>query len=244
MKIPTPHIAAAPGDFAKTVLMPGDPQRARFVAEHFLDKARLVNNLRGVQGYTGFYHDKPVSVMASGMGMPSIAIYATELYAGYGVDNIVRIGTAGGMQEHVHVRDIVIAQGACTDSSLPEAFGVSGQFSAIASFDLLQIAADEAAKKHLPFHVGNVLSTDAFYRAEEDLPPAQTFTARWAKMGVLAVEMEAAALYLCAARQKKKALCVCTVSDHLMSGASLSGEEREKTLEDMICLALSAADRF
>ena len=240
MKLPTPHIAAVRGDFAETVLMPGDPLRARFAAEHFLEEARLVNNLRGVQGYTGSYRGKPVSVMASGMGMPSIAIYATELFSGYGVENIVRIGTAGGMQETVHLRDIVIAQGACTDSDLQDSFGVTGHFAAIASFDLMKIAAEEADKMHLPFHIGNVLSTDAFYRGDDHA----AFTKRFADMGVLAVEMEAAALYLCAAKQKKRALCLLTVSDHMLSGEALTGAERETTLEEMIRLALCAADRF
>lgn len=244
MNLPTPHILAAKGDFAKTVLMPGDPLRARFVAERYLEKARLVNDLRGVQGYTGLYHDTPVSVMASGMGMPSIAIYATELFAGYGVENIVRIGTAGAMQENVQLRDIVIAQGACTESTLQDAFGVTGHFAPIASFDLLTIVAAKAKEKNLSFHVGNVFSTDAFYRFEEGVPSALTATNRWANMGVLAVEMEAAALYLCAARQRKKALCLCTISDHLIGGDALSGKEREQTLDEMIRLALSSAEQF
>lgn len=244
MKFPTPHINCTPADFAPTVLMPGDPLRAKFIAENFLENPRLVNNLRGIGGFTGTYRGVPVSVMGSGMGMPSISIYAHELYCAFGVENIVRIGSAGAMQKHIHLRDIVLAQGACTDSNMQKDFHLPGTFSPIASFDLLRIAVEEAEKMKLPFHVGNLVSSDVFYHDQEDLREEETSLARWSKMGVMAVEMEAAALYMKAARLGKKALAICTVSDHLITGEELSGEERQTSFQDMMRLALSCALRF
>lgn len=244
MTYPTPHINCTPADFAPTVLMPGDPLRAKFVAENFLENPRLVNNLRGVQGYTGTYQGVPVSVMASGMGMPSIAIYAHELYSAFGVENILRIGSAGGMQKNVKVRDLVLGQGACTDSRMAEDFRLGGTFAPIASYELLAAAVEEAASLGVPYHVGNLLSSDVFYHDEEGLPPEETALARWGKMGVLAVEMEAAALYMKAARLGKRALAICTVSDHLITGESLSGEARQSSFTDMMTLALGLARRF
>jgi len=243
MKYPTPHINCTPADFAKTVLMPGDPLRAKFIAETFLDNPRLVNNVRGIQGYTGRFEGEKISVMASGMGMPSIAIYSHELYSAFGVENIVRIGSAGAMQAHIRVRDIVLGAGACTNSRMAENFRLPGTFAPIASFDLLKIAVEEAQKMGLPYHVGNLLSSDTFYNDEEGLRAEETALARWGKMGVLAVEMEAAALYMNAARLGKKALAVCTVSDHLTTGEETSSEERQTSFTDMMMLALRAALR-
>lgn len=232
---PTPHINATPKDFAKTVLMPGDPLRAKFIAENFLENARLINNVRGIQGYTGEYKGKKISVMASGMGMPSIGIYSYELYNFFGVENIIRVGSAGGMTERVKLRDIVLAQGACTDSAYAGQYGLSGAFAPIADFTLLKKAAENAEQKGLQYHVGNILSSDRFYGDDTDA------SAKWSKMGVLAVEMEAAALYMNAARAGKKALAICTVSDHLLTGESTSAEERQTTFTAMMELALDTA---
>ena len=166
MNYPTPHINATPSDFAETVLMPGDPLRARFIAENFLESPRLVNNVRGISGYTGRFEGNKISVMASGMGMPSIAIYANELYSVFGVENIVRVGSAGGMQPAVRIRDVILAQGACTNSAMASHFHLPGQFAPIASFSLLRIAVEEAEKMGLRYHVGNLLSSDTFYNAD------------------------------------------------------------------------------
>lgn len=244
MNYPTPHINCTPADFAKTVLMPGDPLRAKFIAENFLEAPRLVNNVRGIQGYTGRFEGEMISVMASGMGMPSIAIYSHELYSAFGVENIVRIGSAGAMQEKIRVRDIVLGAGACTNSRMAENFRLPGTFAPIASFDLLRIFVEESEKMGLRFHVGNLLSSDTFYNDEEGLRPDETSLALWGKMGVLAVEMEAAALYMNAARLGKKALAVCTVSDHLITGEATTAEERQNSFTDMMMLALRAALRF
>lgn len=241
---PTPHIHSVPGDFAPTVLMPGDPLRARFIAEHYLEEPRLVNNLRNVQGYTGRYHGMPVSVMASGMGMPSIGIYSQELFTVYGVENIVRIGSAGAMQSHLKLMDLVIAQGCCTDSNWIHHYRLPGDFAPIASFDLLRIAAEEAKKASLSYYVGNLLSTDVFYNDEEGVAKNDTVLARWSKMGVLAVEMEAAALYAVAARNRRRALALCTISDHLITGEATTGEERSRVFTQMMELALNSALRF
>lgn len=231
----TPHIAAENGAFAKTVLMPGDPLRAKFIAENFLENAVLVNNVRGIQGYTGEYRGKKVSVMASGMGMPSISIYAYELYNFFGVENIIRVGTAGGMNKDVHIRDIVLGQGACTDTNFALQYGLNGNLCPIADFSLLKKAYDIGNEMGLNMHVGNLYSTDVFYNDDS------TNTEKWSKLGVLAVEMEAAALYMTAQRFGKKALAICTVSDHLLTGESTSAEERQTTFTDMMKLALEVA---
>ncbi|MBQ7726007.1 MAG: purine-nucleoside phosphorylase, partial [Clostridia bacterium] len=191
---PTPHIDAAPGDFAKTVLMPGDPLRSKFIAENFLENARLVNNVRGIHGYTGTYRGVPVSVMASGMGMPSMGIYSYELYHFYGVENILRIGTAGALIPGIKVRDLVFGAGACTNSNFAHQFDLPGAFAPIASFSLLKTAVEVAEEQGLRYHVGNLLSSDAFYGDDEDVPAQRRPVALWGKMGVLATEMEAAAL--------------------------------------------------
>ena len=232
---PTPHINARPEDFAKTVLMPGDPKRSKCVAENFLENAVLVNDVRGVQGYTGLYKGRPVSVMASGMGMPSIGIYSYELFNFFGVENIIRIGSAGALQDGVEVRDIVLGQAACTDSNFMSQFETCGSFAPIADYGLLKIAAEKCGEAGIRCLVGNLLSSDLFYsdRSGHHDP--------WRKMGVLAVEMEAAALYANAARAGKKALAVCTVSDHIYKGDSLDAKARESSLTDMIKIALETA---
>lgn len=235
LSYPTPHIAARPEDIAKTVLMPGDPLRAKFVAENFLSDAVLFNNVRGVQGYTGIYRDTRVSVMASGMGMPSIGIYSYELYEAYGVENIIRIGSAGAMHPDVHLRDLVLAMGACTDSHFAAHYGLGGTFAPICDFSLLRTAVSLAEEKGFCYHVGNLLSTDVFYGESEE------FTRRWADMGVLAVEMEAAALYMNAAKAGKRALAICTVSDSLVTGEAMDAMARQESLTDMITLSLDVA---
>ncbi len=233
----TPHINAEKGDFAPTVLMPGDPLRSRFIAENYLDSARLVNDVRGVQGYTGSYKGCPVSVMASGMGMPSIGIYSYELYNFFGVENILRVGSAGAMSEKLRVRDIVLGEGACTNSDFGVQYGVQGSFAPIADFGLLRLAAAAAEERGLSYAVGNLFSSDIFYNDDPDV------TARWRKLGVLAVEMEAAALYMNAARAGKKALAICTISDHLLTGEETTAEERQNTFREMMELALEVAVR-
>ncbi|MBQ9121128.1 MAG: purine-nucleoside phosphorylase [Clostridia bacterium] len=242
---PTPHILAKPEDFAKTVLMPGDPLRSQFIAENFLENARLVNNVRGIQGYTGTYKGTPVSVMASGMGMPSIGIYSYELYNFFEVDNIIRVGSAGAMAEKVNLRDIVIALGACTDSRYAEQYHLPGTFAPIADYTLLAECVEAVKAMEIPrYHVGNVLSSDRFYGDDGDLPPEQGATARWGKMGVLAVEMESAALYMNAARAGKRALGIFTVSDHLLRPESTTPEERQTSFTTMMELALETAIRM
>ncbi len=231
----TPHIKAEKGDFGKTVLMPGDPLRAKFVAENFLERAELVNNVRGVQGYTGYYKDKRVSVMASGMGMPAIGIYSYELYKFFEVESIIRIGSAGAMNEKVKVRDIILAQGASTDSNFFFQYGIDGHFAPIADYGLLKKAEEIGNSMAQNIHVGNILSTDVFYN---EINTAET----WGKLGVLGVEMEAAALYMNAARLNKRALAILTVSDHLITGESLSSDLRETSFTDMMTLALEVAE--
>ena len=232
---PTPHINASPEDFAKTVLMPGDPLRSKFIAENFLDDARLVNNVRGVQGYTGKYEGKPVTVMASGMGMPSIGIYSYELYNFFGVENIIRIGSTGSINEDVKVRDIVFALGASTNSNYARQFELPGVFAPVADFGLLKKAVDNAETVGASYHVGNVLSSDTFYDAQDDAND------RWIKMGVLCIEMETAALYMNAAKAHKKALGMFTVSDHILTGEALSAEERQTSFRQMMEIALKTA---
>lgn len=239
---PTPHIDATPEDFAKTVLMPGDPLRAKFIAENFLKDAKLVNNVRGIQGYTGYFEDTKVSVMASGMGMPSIAIYSYELYKFFGVENIMRIGSAGAMRKDVKVRDIVIGQGACTNSAFAHQYHLPGDFAPIADFKMLSECVDVAKEMNVRFHVGNLLSSDTFYN-DETLPELSSLNA-WSKMGVMAVEMEAAALYMNAARIGKRGLAICTISDHLLTGEATTSSERQTSFTDMMTLALKTAQRL
>lgn len=236
LPIPTPHINAPKDAFAKTVLMPGDPKRAKHIADTYLKNAVLVNDVRGVQGYTGEYKGKKVSVMASGMGMPSIGIYSYELYHAYDVDNIIRVGTAGGMVPEINVRDIIVGTGASTDSNFAHQYGLKGTISAVASFELLK-KADEAVQKlglQNKTKFGQIFSSDVFYKDQPD-------TLNYAKMGCLGVEMEAYALYLNAARANKRALSICAISDSLIHSEVLTAEERSKSVDDMIILALETA---
>lgn len=238
---PTPHIQAVPADFAKTVLMPGDPLRSHFIATHFLKDAQLINNVRGIQGYTGYYKETRITVMASGMGMPSIGIYAYELFNIFGVENILRIGSAGALQTSVRVRDIVLGMGCCTTSGFGQQYGLPGTFAPIASYALLRTCSDTAAKMGLSYHVGNLLSSDTFYDEREDGSEGGRPTVAWSKMGVLATEMEAAALYMTAARSGKNALAICTISDHMITKETTTAEERQNSFTDMMTLALETA---
>ena len=238
LSYPTAHIKATPEQIAKTVLMPGDPKRSELVAKKFLKDAVMFNDVRGVKGYTGTWKGVPVSVMASGMGMPSIGIYSYELYHGFGVENIIRIGSAGSMREDVRVRDIVLGMGACTDSAYGNQFGLDGSFAPICDYELLARSVEISREKGFHTHVGNILSSDVFY---DDNPDRNLL---WRKMGVLAVEMEAAALYMNAARAGKRALAICTVSNSLVTGEELSADERETTFGEMIELALDVAISF
>lgn len=231
VNIPTPHIKAFEGEIAKNVLMPGDPLRAKFIAEKYLSKAKCFNTVRGMLGFTGEYKGKKVSIMGSGMGMPSIGIYSYELYNFYGVDNIIRIGSAGAFQDDVNLKDIVIAMGACTDSNYGSQYELGGTFAPIASYDLLVAATKSAKKCGAKIRVGNVLSSDVFYSSK-------SAAKKWKAMGVLAVEMESAALYMNAAASNKSALCILTISDHVFKGESLPSEERETGFCQMTEVAL------
>ena len=238
MSVPTPHISAQKGDFAKTVLMPGDPLRAKFIAETFLEEARLVNNVRGIGGYTGFYQGKRVSVMASGMGMPSMGIYSYELFRFYEVDHIIRIGTAGAIRADLKLRDVVAGMGACTNSSFAQQYHLPGDYAPIASYRMLKTAVDTAKQLGIDLIVGNLYSSDTFYDERED------GLLRWQKMGVLAIEMEAAALYMNAALTGKEALAICTISDCPLTGESSSSEERQTSFTQMMEIALQTAIRL
>lgn len=233
--IPTPHNSANIDDFAKTVLMPGDPLRAKFIAENSLEDPVLVNGVRGINGYTGMYNGKIVSVMASGMGIPSIGIYSYELFNFYNVENIIRIGSAGAISDEVNLRDIVIGQGACTNSNYASQFNLPGTYAPIASYKLLKQAVDFAQDAGVNYKVGNLFSSDTFYDDAASLSD-------WRKMGVLAVEMESAALYMNAARAGKNALCICTISDCPFTGESCTAEERQNTFTDMMEIALKIAE--
>ena len=227
--MPTPHNNAVKGDFAKTVLMPGDPLRAKFIAETFLTDPKLVNNVRGVQGYTGTYKGVPVSVMASGMGMPSIGIYSYE--------NIIRVGSAGAMRADLELGSVVAGQGACSNSSFADQYELGGSFAPICDFDLLMAAVDAARELGVKMPVGNLYSSDTFYDAAGR-------NMRYAKMGVMAVEMEAAALYCTAAYTGKRALAICSISDNLITGEELSADERQTTFTNMMKIALEIAAKM
>ncbi|MDD3920463.1 MAG: purine-nucleoside phosphorylase [Eubacteriales bacterium] len=231
----TPHIGCTPDDLGKTVLMPGDPLRSKFIAGTFLEEPRLVNNIRGIQGYTGTYKGKKVSVMASGMGMPSIGIYSHELFNVFGVENIIRVGTAGGIHPSLKLRDIVVGMGACTNSNFASQFKLPGTFAPIASYKLLRAAVEEGERRGARMMVGNLFSSDTFY---DDAMS----TKDWSKMGVLAVEMEAAGLYMEAARAGKNALAICTISDLILTGEECTPEERQTTFTTMMEIALSIAE--
>lgn len=228
----TPHNGAEKGDIAKTVLMPGDPLRAKYIADTYLKEVKCFNTVRNMFGYTGTYEGKEVSVMGGGMGMPSIGIYSFELYHFYDVDQIIRIGSAGGISDKVKVRDLVIGMGASTNSNFASQYKLPGTFAPIADFGLLRKAVEIAEEKNIPVAVGNILSSDTFYTDDE------TANDQWKKMQILCVEMEAAALYMNAARAGKKALCMLTISDHLYTGEALSAEERQTSFHEMMEVAL------
>ena len=232
---PTPHILAEPKDFAPTVLMPGDPLRAKFIAETFIENAVLVNNVRGVQGYTGTYKGERVSVMASGMGIPSIGIYSYELYTVFGVENIIRIGSAGAIREDIQIRDIVFGMGASTNSAFADQYKIPGTVAPIADYTLLQTAIGEAEALGARYHVGNLLSSDTFYSDDRDE------VASWRKMGTMAIEMEAAGLYLTAMRCGKRALAMCSISDQILTGERLDADSRRTSFTQMMEIALNTA---
>lgn len=231
--MPTPHNQAAQGTIAKTVLMPGDPLRAKYIAERFLTNPTLVNQVRNMFAYTGTYHGRDVTIMGSGMGMPSMGIYAHELYTSYGVETIIRVGTCGAYAPDVHVYDVILAQGACTDSNFASQYQLNGTFSAISSFELLNQGYHYAKDHQMNVHVGNVLSSDIFYSAQKD------HWKKWASLGILAVEMESYALFATAAYLKKKALTVLTVSDSLVTQEATTPMEREQHFLQMMELALA-----
>lgn len=235
-KTPTPHIEAKPGDIAETILLPGDPLRAKYIADHFLTDAVQFNSVRNMFGFTGFYKGNRVSVMGTGMGCPSIGIYSYELIHFYGCKNLIRVGTAGSMKEEVKVRDMVFGMGACTTSNYVKQFHLPGDYSCICSYELLRRAAEAAKEKGLRYHVGNILSSDMFYSPK--LPAQGT---AWSQMGVLAVEMEAAALYSNAAAAGANALCILTISDSAITGEETTAEERETTFTNMMEVALELA---
>lgn len=235
--LPTPHIEAKREEISKSVLMPGDPLRAKFIAENYLSNVRCFNRVRGMLGYTGTYKGKEISVMGSGMGMPSIGIYSYELYNFYDVENIIRIGSAGALQDNISVRDIVIGIGACTDSNYGFQYELGGLFAPTASYELLSRAVELSKEMPVNTHVGNICSSDGFYSDEK-------FARKWRDMGVLAVEMEAAALYMNAARSRRNALCILTVSDHIFKPERLTYEEREKGFGSMVELGLETVCRL
>ncbi len=236
MAVSTPHINLKEGaSFAKTVLMPGDPLRSKFIAENFLENPELINNVRGIQGYTGTYKGHKVSVMASGMGMPSIGIYSYELYSFFGVENIIRVGSAGGLSDKVKLRDIVAGIGANTNSNFAAQYGVKGSIAPTCSYELLKAAVDSAKEMGIDMKVGNLYSSDTFYDADPEC------NKKWAEAGSLAVEMEAAALYLNAMKTGKNALAICTISDLPFTGEGCTAEERQTTFTDMMKIALEVA---
>ncbi len=230
----TPHIGAEKGDFAKTVLMAGDPLRAKFIAQTYLTNVKLVNTVRNALGYTGYYKGKKVSVMASGMGMPSIGIYSYELYNFFDVETIIRVGTCGSYREDINLFDVLVCSGACTNSNWIKQYGIEDGYSAIADFELTMKAYETAKKLGIPTHVGNILSSDNFYN--------DNTWQKWAKMGVMGVEMESYALYCTAASLNKKALCLLSVTDHFLKEGKATAEERQLNLKKMIEIALEIAE--
>ena len=230
--MPTPHIEAQLGEIAETILLPGDPLRAKYIAENFLKDSVQFNKVRNMFGYTGYYEGKKVSVMGTGMGMPSMGIYAYELIKFYGVKRLIRVGSAGSIQPHIKLKDIVIAQGASTNSSFSHQFKVNGQIAALSDYHLLASAINSAQKHELPFHIGNLLTTDNFYNfGREDWQP-------WANMGVSCLEMEGYALLLTAMSLKASALVMCTISDSLITEEAMTSQERLESFQQMITLAL------
>ena len=238
----TPHINVLDEiGFGKTVLMPGDPLRSKLIAETFLEDRVLVNNVRGVNGYTGYYKGVKVSVMATGMGMPAMGIYSHELFNYFGVENIIRIGSAGSIQEHIKLYDLVIAQASCTDSNWAAQFHLPGTFAPIASWELLSEAVKAAEAHGARYHVGNINSSDVFYGDHIAVPEGLDSVYGLKKMGVMALEMESAALYMNAARYGKRALCICTISNHVLTGEETTAEERQNSFTTMMKVALDVA---
>ena len=231
---PTPHIGAQVGDIAETILLPGDPLRAKFIAENFLEDVVQYNTVRGMYGYTGYYKGKRISVQGSGMGMPSIGIYSYELIHFYGVKNLIRIGSAGAINEKLDLYDIVIGMGACTDSNFASQYNLPGTYAPIASYELLQKAVDVAKEQNTEVHVGNILSSDVFY-GDSGLDSLRS----WQKMGVMCVEMEAAALYMNAARAGVNALAILTISDCPLEGKATTSHERQVAFTKMMEIALN-----
>lgn len=232
------HIGAKPGDIAETILLPGDPLRAKYIADTYLEDVTCYNEVRGMLGFTGTYKGQRISVQGTGMGLPSISIYVNELISEYGVKNLIRVGTCGGMQDKVKVRDVILAQASCTDSGMNRHIFGGYDFSPISSFPLLKAAYDRGVEKGLNLHVGNVFSSDSFYRDDK------TITGRLMDYGVLGVEMETSALYTLAAKFGVNALTILTVSDHLLTGEETTAEERQTTFNEMMEVALDAAISF
>ena len=235
-KIPTPHIGAGKGEIAQTILLPGDPLRAKYIADNFLTDVTQFNATRNMLGFTGQYKGRPVSVMCTGMGCPSMGIYSYELIHFYGCKNLIRIGTAGAMRPEVKVRDIVFGMGACTTSNYVKQFRLPGDYSCVCSYELLSRAVKAAEDRGLSYHVGNILSSDMFY--DPDIPAVGT---SWDRMGVLAVEMESAALYSNAAYGGANALCILTISDSLITGEATTAQERQTSFTSMMEVALELA---
>ena len=233
MKIETAHIKAEEGAFAKTVLMPGDPLRAKYIAENFLEDAKLISSVRNIYAYTGMYKGKKISVMASGMGMPSMGIYSHELFDKFGVERIIRIGTAGSINKHLKLKDIVVGMGACTDSNFVNQFGLNGNFTPVCSYELLKETEEKSEELGIDIKVGNILTSDVFYNIDNNVYK------KWADLGVLAVEMETAALYITAAKFGKQALAMYTISDKIFEDEHCTPEERETTFTGMIKIALN-----
>ena len=234
MAIPTPHLEAASGDFAETVLMPGDPLRAKHIADTSLEDVRQVNAVRGMLGFTGTYKDTAVSVMGSGMGIPTISIYAHELFTEYGVQNIIRVGSCGAVNKDIKIRDVIVGTGACTDSKVNRIRFKDHDFAAIADFNLARNAVDAAKDLGIEVHTGNLFSADLFYTPDTEMFDVMD------KMGILGIEMEAAGLFGCAAECGKSALAICTVSDHIRTGEKTTSEERQTTFNDMIKVTLES----
>ena len=238
----TPHINMLDEiGFGKTVLMPGDPLRAKFIAETFFENPVLVNNVRGVQGYTGYYKGVKVSVMASGIGMPSMGLYSHELFKIFDVENIIRVGSAGSIQEHINMFDLVIGQASCTDSTWARQFHIPGSFSPIGSWELISEAVKASEANGATYHVGLLNSSDVFYGDEGGVPEGLSDLYNLKKMGVMALEMESAALYMNAARYGKRALAICTISDHILRHEEISAEERQTAFTQMMKVALDVA---
>ncbi|MCY1039073.1 purine-nucleoside phosphorylase [Staphylococcus nepalensis] len=232
----TPHIQPNGAKIAKTVLMPGDPLRAKYIADNYLENVEQFNEVRNMFGYTGTYKGKTVSVMGSGMGVPSIGIYSYELYNFFDVETIIRIGSCGALQENVNLYDVIIAQGASTNSSYVEQYNIPGHFAPLADFDLILKAKQKADEIGANTHVGNILSSDTFYNADS------TFNEKWQRVGILGIEMESAALYLNATYANKKALGIFTVSDHILRDEATTAEERQNSFTQMMEIALEIAE--